>query len=258
MLSETMTRQGAFLFRWRSYLPLLLAPAFIIAGLQYTYPFGLETLDVPRELICMAVAVLGLVLRAITVGYAPRGTSGRNTTSIKADALNTTGMYSVTRHPLYLANFIIFFAVLMDMGSWWLLPVGTLAYWIYYERIMLIEERFLLTHYGDAFAEWSDRTPAVLPRWRQWQSPSQPFCVKRVIRSEYNTVFMVAAVFTAIEVGGDFVLTGTLEIEPGWLVFLTINAAVFLAIRTLKKWTNVLTLPAREETPAVALVQVEE
>ncbi len=55
----------------------------------------------------MVISFFGLALRVIVVGHAPYGTSGRNTREQVADTLNTTGMYSIVRHPLYLANYLI-------------------------------------------------------------------------------------------------------------------------------------------------------
>lgn len=242
MLSKSMADHGALLFRWRSYLPLVALPLFVAAVSQFSYPFGSHTLDVQREVFCVTLALTGLVLRGLTVGFAPRGTSGRNTKSMKAEALNTTGMYSLVRHPLYFANFIIFLAMMLDSGSWWLVCAGTLMYWIYYERIMLKEEAFLFERYGEAFTNWAQRTPAVVPRRHGWQSPAQPFCWKRVVRGEYSTLFMIVLVFTAIEVAGDLVVEHRLQLEPGWAIIFGAGLGIYLTVRVLKKATNVLTI----------------
>jgi len=65
-------------------------------------------LTLPGELIFLGVSILGETIRIFTVGYAPRNTSGRNTIAGQiADELNTSGIYSLVRHPLYLGNFFI-------------------------------------------------------------------------------------------------------------------------------------------------------
>ena len=92
---------------------------------------------------CLAVSLLGLVVRIITVGRAPMGTSGRNTREQVANTLNSTGMYSVVRHPLYLGNYLIMMGFALWPHVWWLAVLTTCFYALYYERIMLAEEAFL-------------------------------------------------------------------------------------------------------------------
>ncbi|HEX7010455.1 MAG TPA: isoprenylcysteine carboxylmethyltransferase family protein [Phycisphaeraceae bacterium] len=245
MLASQMTSWGAFLFRWRGYLPLLLLPLVAVGISQFRYPFGSHALDVAWEMACLAVAAAGEAVRIAAVGFAPKGTSGRNTRRIKADALNTTGMYSIVRHPLYLGNFLIFASFLLFVGPWWLVVIGSLIYWLYYERIMLAEEAFLRQRHGERFVQWAAQTPAVWPRIRRWRRPELPFSLRSVIRREYTTIFLILGVFTAIEVAGDLVVHRHLEFEPLWRILFFTALAFYLAVRILKKWTGLLEAPGR-------------
>ena len=49
----------------------------------------------------------------------PAGTSGRNTAKQVADTLNTTGLYSLTRNPLYLGNAVIYMAIACFLQNVW-------------------------------------------------------------------------------------------------------------------------------------------
>lgn len=49
---------------------------------------------------CLSLA--GQIIRAIAIGTSNKNTSGRNTQEQVAEALNTKGIYSTVRHPLYL------------------------------------------------------------------------------------------------------------------------------------------------------------
>jgi len=89
-----LQRQGAWLFRYRSYLPLLTLALFFIVLPTYSYPFGSHKVDLLLELTCFVIALSGLAIRIHAVGHAPRGTSGRTTRTPKASTLNTSGMYS--------------------------------------------------------------------------------------------------------------------------------------------------------------------
>ena len=95
-------------------------------------------------LVCLSVGMAGQKVRALCVGYTPRGTSGRNTKEGQvAETLNTLGMYSICRHPLYLGNLLMWLGIVMYMGHVWFTVAFLLLYALYYERIMFAEEHFL-------------------------------------------------------------------------------------------------------------------
>ena len=102
LLDETMRLDGATLFRWRSTALLLFLPLIFLAVRQaeplerQLGEFWGETF----EDVCIILVVAGLALRALTVGFVPARTSGRNTRGQVASVLNTTGAYSLTRNPL--------------------------------------------------------------------------------------------------------------------------------------------------------------
>ena len=94
---------GNWLFKHRSYLPLIILPLlfyslFTPAKISFNLLFY----------VGLSISLLGECIRIITVAFAPTGTSGRNTKQQKATSLNQTGIYSIVRHPLYLGNFLIF------------------------------------------------------------------------------------------------------------------------------------------------------
>ena len=124
-LQEEFETTGDYFFRWRSYLPLVMAVLFILALAQFRYPFAHHGLDLAWDIGCLAVALLGQGVRFFTVGFVPRGTSGRNTRGQVADTLNTTGMYAVVRNPIYLGNFIIWFGLSLFMKSLWFSTKGS-------------------------------------------------------------------------------------------------------------------------------------
>ena len=165
-LGDHFLHAGGLFFRWRSVVPLALVPLFLASFLGLRYPFDSHAVDLAWEIGCFLIAAAGLAVRIFTIGCSPRGTSGRNTRAQKADVLNTTGPYSVVRHPLYLGNYLIALGLSGFSRAWFLPIIVTLATALYYERIAAREEQFLEERFGDEFRRWASTVPAVLPALR--------------------------------------------------------------------------------------------
>lgn len=238
-LIEEMESTGHWLFRWRSYLPIATI-ALVIAGLQhFVYPFDSHRWDEAWEMICLAISLLGLAIRVVTVGFAPRGTSGRNTKRQVADTLNMTGIYSVVRNPLYLGNFMVGLGESLFLRVWWIPVIYTLAFMLYYERIIFAEEMFLRQKFGELYMNWASRTPAFLPRFRQWKPPALTFNLRKVCRQEHQTLVIMVAVFYCLELAGDYELGHDLFDDTMWNAIAVVTALIFATIRVLRRFTSV-------------------
>ncbi|MEQ8248920.1 MAG: isoprenylcysteine carboxylmethyltransferase family protein [Alphaproteobacteria bacterium] len=252
MLKEAFEKQGAWLFRWRSFLPLIIAPfaiAAVYGARDYVGQLG-ERIDDSWEFVSIAISVIGLLVRAVTVGFAPAGTSGRNTRLQRANQLNTTGLYSIVRHPLYLANFLIFLGFLVALKVWWFPLIGAFAFAVYYERIMMTEEAFLQNKFGRTYEQWAQTTPAFFPALLRWQRPDMPFSWRTTLRREYGTAYLLFAYFVVVEFLSDTVLRGeTLRTwftqDSDWLIGLAAASVAFLSLRFLKKRTHLLDVAGR-------------
>jgi len=244
-LIHQMTDTGAWLFRWRSFLPLLLVLFYLLLVPQHVLPDRVGSLGDGWKLLCLVITLLGLGIRDFTIGFTPAGTSGRNTKVQKANSLNTTGIYSVVRHPLYLGNFFMWMGVVMVTGHSWFVLLTALVFWLYYERIILAEERFLSERFGDVFRNWASRTPAFIPRLSGYVSPSLPFSFRTVLRREYNGMFAVFMLMFVIETAGVFSVGGSLRIDPLSSGVLGLAFAIWLTLRTLKRRTSLLEVEGR-------------
>lgn len=239
-LKQQSATSGTWLFRWRSYLPLAFVVFLIPALIQFSYPFGSHTYDIIWEMFCFAVSLIGLAIRCYTVGHTPKNTSGRNTKRQIADVLNTSGIYSITRNPLYLGNFFMMLGVVLFPRGWWTVLVYVLAFWLYYERIILAEEIFLKNKFGQKYEEYCLRTPVFVPNLRLWLRPALPFSFKNVLKREYSGFFGVIAAFTALEILSDYLVEGRMVFDPIWVTIFLIGVSVYFALRTLKKKTKLL------------------
>jgi len=239
-LKEQATTTGAWLFRWRSYLPLAFIAVVIPAFREFSYPFGSHSYDLIWEMFCLAISLFGLLIRIYTIGHAPKGTSGRNTKRQVANTLNTTGLYSVTRNPLYLGNFFMMLGVTMFVQVWWVSLIYALAFWLYYERIIMAEEAFLKDKFGKDYENYLRRTPAFIPNFKLWQPPMHPFSLRRVLKCEFHGFFGVITAFTILEFVGDYVVKGSVVFDPVWVILFTFGLFVYITLRTLKKKRRLL------------------
>lgn len=251
-LHKTMIEHGHQLFRWRGLIPLLLIGPMIVALKESVYVeehFG-DTIEDLWVLFSFCISLLGLALRCLTVGFIPGSTSGRNTTEQRADVLNTTGMYSVVRNPLYLANFIILLGVMLSIKVWWFALIFVLVFFIYMERIILTEESFLHEKFGQVYDDWRNKTPVIWPNFKLWQSPNMEFSWKTVLKREYPGLLAIGTAFLVTEMVTDLVFEGDtlaewLEEDWVWPVMYVTIIVISLTLRTLKKKTNLLKVEGR-------------
>jgi protein-S-isoprenylcysteine O-methyltransferase Ste14 len=251
-LYETMIKHGHTFFRWRGMIPLLFAGPLILAFRESAY---IESVvgDTPEDLFVLfsfIVSLSGLAIRAITVGFVPGSTSGRNTTEQRADVLNTTGMYSIVRNPLYLGNFIIILGVMLSMKVWWLCLIVTLFFFIYMERIILAEEAFLQEKFGKIYSDWRVKTPVIIPNFKLWRSADMKFSWKTVLKREYPGFLAIGTAFLATEMITDLVFEGDafgewIREDIIWPATYALMLTIALTLRYLKKHTDVLKVEGR-------------
>jgi protein-S-isoprenylcysteine O-methyltransferase Ste14 len=239
-LLEEFETTGNWLFRWRSYLPLIFT-VLIFSGLSsFEYPYGSHWLDELWEVICLCISFTGLLVRALTVGYAAGHTSGRNTGQQIADSLNTTGMYSIVRNPLYLGNFLIVLGVVIFLRTWWLPLLYVMLFTLYYERIIFAEEMFLRRKFGQAYLDWANKTPAFFPCIRQWIPPAVPISLGKILYREYHGAFGLIAAFFLLEIAGDIVQGYDFNVDLMWRYIFGCSLTGYVAVRYLHKHTGFL------------------
>ena len=142
-LNNEFEATGNWLFKHRSFLPLIIVPFLFYCLLTPVNNFY-NTLFYAG----LAVSLLGECVRIFTIAFVPAGTSGRNTRQQLATSLNQTGIYSTVRHLLYLGNFFMFLGLFLFTGNIYGIIILIFAFWIYYERIMFAEEAYLIISFG--------------------------------------------------------------------------------------------------------------
>lgn len=240
-LIHSFESSGNYLFRNRSYIPVVL---FVLA-IPVVYFTNISYLDKTWELILTILALLlsslGFIVRAITIGTTPAGTSGRNTKEGQvAEQLNTGGIYSTIRHPLYLGNYLMWIGIVFFTFNFYFVIIVSLAYWLYYERIMFAEERFLETKFGKAYMDWSMTAPAFIPCFKNYKAAKMAFSMKSVLRREYSGVLATVVGFAFIDNMRHYFETREFDAYRTSNLILVATIVIVLILRTLKHSTSVL------------------
>jgi len=242
LVSEQL-REGNWLFRWRSYPPLVVMAYVMIVVTWEPLPVGGSGAVRLWAVLGLAVGFLGLAIRGWTVGHVPLGTSGRGTKELRAETLNTDGLYSQVRHPLYLGNYFMWIGAALLAGNPTAILVTTLAFWLYYERIMMAEERFLYQSFGAVFGHWAADTPAFVPRMRGWRPWPHPFSFRFVLGRDYQALYGFVAATTAIVLTRSVALGQGWVLSTTWLAYFLGGTAAYVVLHTLKRRTRLLEAP---------------
>jgi protein-S-isoprenylcysteine O-methyltransferase Ste14 len=174
-------RLGKFLFKFRSFTPL---PLIIL-----TFAFFRPLSDsMTWTVFGLIVAVSGEVIRTVSVGYAGSGTSGRES-YLKAESLNTSGLYSLARNPLYWGNGLIFAGLLAMYTQPWALGIFIVFLFLQYHFIVLAEESFLQELYSAEYEGYCRRVNRWLPRFSGYIPPGRPFAWRKVFFKENDSSF---------------------------------------------------------------------
>jgi protein-S-isoprenylcysteine O-methyltransferase Ste14 len=218
---------GKFLFRFRSFTPLpLIVLTFVL--FQPMSPTPLWTV------IGLFVACAGEGVRMTCVGFAGTGTSGRES-FLKADSLNTTGMYSLSRNPLYWGNMLIFAGLLVLYANPWALALFVAFLFLQYHFIILAEEEFLKQRHGPAYDDYRSRVNRWLPRFAGFSPAQGRFDARKVLFKENDSCFNLLLAALLILAWKEKVFAG--KIERPWLFAGAALALIlfYAGVKVLKK-----------------------
>ena len=217
---------GNQFFKYRGQIPVLF---FLLAFfLMHYFPAQNKWLDQSNTLIAVSLVILGHLIRALAVGKRAAHTSGRNREEQVAEALNSTGIYSMVRHPLYLGNITTYMGWVVFTGIDWLIPAMLIGFLFYYRFIIYAEEQFLTRKFGQDYLDWKSATPLLLPAFWKFKANPQPFSFKTVLENEYSGI--AASMTTAwVLLAFQWYVLGQFQ-EKSLLI---LAAALFIALFTL-------------------------
>ena len=231
-LNNKLISEGRSLFRFRSYLPLFLIPLLL-----YSISNNINFIEEYNYLFIFSllISILGQFIRSFTVAFISYGTSGRNTKGQYASSLNTTGIYSVVRHPLYLGNFFMYLGPFIFSADIFVISIYSLLFYLYYERIMLAEEDFLIDKFGTNYIKWANITPAFVPSFKNYIENNEKFSFKKILHREYAGINGLIFLFIFIYLYKSYLLKIEPLITTSIMSLIIINILLYIILRYYKK-----------------------
>jgi protein-S-isoprenylcysteine O-methyltransferase Ste14 len=178
---SSLVRLGAWLFRWRTVLPLPIAAVLLLVP---PHP-GSRT---PVAYLGVLIVMAGEGLRVWAVRHI--GVISR-TRSDRLGPLVTTGPFSLMRNPLYAGNLLLWLGLSLSARLIWLAPfvVGCLV--VAYHAIVKWEEELLAARLGRDYRAYVAR----VPRWVPVSGTPQPavggFSWRETLFSERGTLIAI-------------------------------------------------------------------
>lgn len=233
-LIHSFEKSGNILFRHRGPIPailfLLAIPVVYFTNIEGINPLIINIITIIAILISMS----GFLIRAYSIGTTPSGTSGRNTKEQVAEALNKKGIYSIVRHPLYLGNYLIWIGIVIFTFNIYYIIIVSLAFWLYYERIMFAEERFLERKFGEEYLKWSLKVPAFVPAFKNFRKSEIPFSIKTVLRREYSGFLAIIFGYFFIDNLRYYFIYQSFDYSRISIFVFLVSLIITLTLRTLK------------------------
>ena len=229
-LLNELKSNGNWLFRYRSYLPILLLPlVFYSLSIKNNIPHNILLI------LASTTSILGQIIRILTIAYVPVGTSGRNTKKQRAKYLNKYGIYSTVRHPLYLGNFFMYLGPFIYSANLNFIFIYILIFTIYYERIMFAEESFLLNKFDKEYEQWSAKTPAFIPNIMLYKKSNLKFSFNKIIEREYTGICGLIFLFIFLIYLRNIFQNISPPLINIYLYILFINFFIYIILRMKKK-----------------------
>ncbi len=226
---------GNFFFKYRSFTPIPL----ILGVFLLFKPVKTGKIDFLIDILGISISIVGEILRILAVGYSFTGTSGRES-YLRADNLNTSGIYSITRNPLYIGNFCIFTGLIIVYSNF--LALGTFVFFLFFQYyfIILAEENYLLSKYGKSYNEYRSRVNRILPSFGKYIPNRNRFDMQKVIYKENDSVFNMLVMLGIVLVIKEFnnkekIANPIFYIMAGILLF---GSYIFVKIQKKKRHTK--------------------
>ena len=149
-------------------------------------------------LVGRTMFLAGIVLAAI--GMVGRIWCLTYSSGYKSSELVTQGPYSVSRNPLYFFSFVGLVGIGLATETFTLTLVLIVFFAIVYPAVIAGEEEFLRGKFGQAYEEYSRRTPRFFPNSALFAEPESYTVLPRTLRRSLGGVIWFIGLPVAIQV----------------------------------------------------------
>lgn len=126
-------------------------------------------------------------------------------------------------------------------GNMWFLFAFVFVFWVYYERIMFAEEKFLSKKFGKVYKRWAKNTPAFVPKFHNFEKPKYPFCWKKILKREKNGLNAIFLMFFIFDFIGNSLEAGRLILVHNfWFYAMIISFSIYFVLKIIKHTTTIL------------------
>ena len=221
MITERQLNQGNFLFRYRGVLPI---PIILLCVLFYY--LNSNSISNDQYIICLSISVSGLFIRMFAIGFAYHKTSGKNTKKQIAEKLNTSGIYSLLRNPLYLANYLNWLGIVLLLSNKLITLIVSSLFAMLYYKIILVEENFLLQKFKEEYKSYYSNTPRIIPSFKNWRKPINKFNLKKSLINIKNGLLGISVLFFIINSIENYKVNSEI-INTNWIFYFLIFTLIF-------------------------------
>jgi len=233
-----MIQIGNFFFRYRNYLFIFLYLALFIPSppIFSERNFGPDFYLYPL-IIGLVITVTGQLIRGATISLAYIVRGGKDK-KVYAEQLVTNGIFAHCRNPLYVGNILMLAGVGILANSLLYLLFFIPLFLFIYQAIVLAEENFLRSKFGNQFDTYAKRVHRWLinPSGLGKTLSEMHFLWKRWLIKEYNTQVIWLTGITLILFFNYPHGQWDTDTRNQWLVLILLVLAIYyFTIRYLKK-----------------------
>ena len=232
-MGSKLVRLGDFSFKYRGYMLPIAVLLLFIPSPRFTPDPAVA------GFIGFLIAVVGQACRIGTIGLAYILRGGKDH-KVYAETLQTGGLYSHVRNPMYVGNFFLVIGLAVASNSWVFALIGVPLSLGMHKAIVAAEENFLRNKFGpqyDAYCasvpRWVPRLPGLFTTIRGMR-----FQWRRVVAKEYAATFdwfSAVAVVVLVKLAYDGLLDDHEGLTALMLAVVLVRFVLWFAARQINR-----------------------